>query len=130
MPLQYSDFEKQRAIQTLESIEEAISQLIEWNKHVSSAEDYYSSSNGMQLLAANCTLITGIGEGVNRVNRVLPEFLSSNFPEVPWRAIVGMRNHIVHGYFELDADLVFESVSQDIPSLLRTIQSAILMLKE
>lgn len=82
----------------------------------------------MQLLAANCTLITAIGEGVNRVSRVLPGFLDSNFPEIPWRAIVGMRNHIAHGYFELDADLIYEAVREDIPPLLETIRKAIVIL--
>lgn len=71
----------------------------------------------MQLLAANCTLITAIGEGINRINRVIPNFLESNFPEILWHAIVGMRNHIAHGYFELDADIVFEAVKNDIPPL-------------
>lgn len=79
----------------------------------------------MQLLAANCTLITAIGEGVNRINRIKPDFLQSEFPEIPWRAIVGMRNHIAHGYFELDADLVFEAISTDIPPLLDAIENII-----
>lgn len=79
----------------------------------------------MQLLAANCTLITAIGEGINRVNRILPNFLQSNFPDIPWYAVVGMRNHIAHGYFELDADIVFEAVKNDIPSLKEIIQKAI-----
>ena len=81
----------------------------------------------MQLLAANCTLITAIGEGVNRVNRILPDFLQSAFPEIPWRAIIGMRNHIAHGYFELDAELVFEAVKNDIPTLADYIKKAIEM---
>lgn len=78
----------------------------------------------MQLLAANCTLITAIGEGINRINRVIPNFLESNFPEIPWHAIVGMRNHIAHGYFELDADIVFEAVKNAIPPLKEIIQKA------
>lgn len=94
-----------------------------------SAETYYGSVAGMQLLTANCTLITAIGEGVNRINRLIPDFLSSRFPNVPWHAIVGMRNHIAHGYFELDADLIFEAVSEDIPPLLKIIQSAICILR-
>lgn len=113
-----------RAAQTLESVEETILQLIDWNRQIKSVEDYYSSPSGMQLLAANCTLITAIGEGINRVNRILPDFLQNNFPDVPWRAIIGMRNHIAHGYFELDADMVLEAVAVDIPPLLETIRSA------
>ena len=130
MPTQFSDSERERILQTIESIEETIQQLVEWNKDTSSAEDYYSTQTGMQLLAANCTLITAIGEGVNRIKRIAPDFLESNFPEVPWRDIIGMRNHICHGYFELDADLVFEAVHNDVPSLLNTIHSAKRLLLE
>lgn len=125
MPSQYSEQNKLRARQTLESIHETLVQLIEWNKDVNSADDYYASQSGMQLLAANCTLITAIGEGINRINRILPDYLLSEFPEVPWKAIIGMRNHIAHGYFELDAELVFEAIQTDIPALLTIVRDAV-----
>lgn len=125
MPSQYSKYNKLRARQTLESIHETLVQLIEWNKEVNSADDYYASQSGMQLLAANCTLITAIGEGINRINRILPDYLLSEFPEVPWKAIIGMRNHIAHGYFELDAELVFEAIRTDIPALLTIVREAV-----
>lgn len=125
MPSQYSEQNKLRARQTLESIHETLVQLIEWNKDVNSADDYYASQSGMQLLAANCTLITAIGEGINRINRILPDYLLSEFPEVPWKAIIGMRNHIAHGYFELDAELVFEAIRTDIPELLTIVREAV-----
>ena len=54
----------ERVLLTLNSISETIENLIDWNENVRSADDYYSSSGGMQLLAANCTLITAIGEGI------------------------------------------------------------------
>lgn len=120
----YSDTEKQgRVFLTLESIGRTICQLIEWNQNISSADDYYQSPAGMQLLAANCTLITAIGEGINRINRVMPDFLQSSFPDIPWIDIVGMRNR-AHGYFELDADIVYEAVKNDIPPLYETIMKA------
>lgn len=114
---------------TLDSVAKTISQLIDWNNDIVSSEYFYNTQLGMQLLAANCTLITAIGEGINRINRIVPDFLSANFPTVPWRAIVGMRNHIAHGYFELDADVVFESVKNDIPPLLDVIRDAIRLLE-
>ncbi len=130
MALPYSDSDKQRALQTLMSIQETIDTLLEWNSRITSTEDYYGSQSGMQLLTANCTLITAIGEGINRINKILPEFLQSYFPDTPWRAIIGMRNHIAHGYFNLDADLVFEAVSQDIPPLHHILSKAINLIRE
>ncbi len=125
----YSESNLTQGLLTLESIDKVIYDLISWNEKVTSVEDYYSTQTGMQLLAANCTLITAIGEGINRVNRILPDFLSDNFPDIPWRAIIGMRNHIAHGYFELDADLVFEAIKEEIPDLKEAIVKSIRLLK-
>lgn len=125
MPSRYSDADLARASQTLASVKETISQLTKWNQNISTVDDYYESQSGMQLLAANCTLITAIGEGVNRINKILPDFLSTTFPNIPWHAIISMRNHIAHGYFEIDADLVLEAVKNDIPSLFDAIVCAL-----
>lgn len=126
----YSDKNIERSLLTLESIQDTISKLLEWNGNINSVSYYYSSPAGMQLLAANCTLITAIGEGVNRINRLLPDFLQTFFPKIPWKSIVGMRNKIAHGYFELDADAVYETIIYDIPQLKAVIDKAVGLLKE
>ena len=38
-------------------------------------------------------------------------------PAVPWRQIVGMRNRLVHGYYEVDRDIVWQTVTTDLPPL-------------
>ena len=39
------------------------------------------------------------------------------YPEVPWRAITGMRNRVSHGYFAIDLDVVWNTVTRDLPKL-------------
>ena len=39
-------------------------------------------------------------------------------PDVPWGAIVGMRNRLIHGYFDIDTGIVWKTVSVEIPTLL------------
>lgn len=114
---------------TLNSIYDTIENLIDWNKNIDSADDFYASPGGMQLLAANCTLITAIGEGINRINRLAPEFFNTYFPDIPWVDIIGMRNRIAHGYFELDADIVLDAVKNGIPPLKDAILKAIAIIK-
>ncbi|MDE6247439.1 MAG: DUF86 domain-containing protein [Muribaculaceae bacterium] len=128
MELQYSDSAKRRALQTLLSIEEALDQLIEWNKNIQSADDFVCSPTGTQLLAADAMLISAIGEGINTINSKLPDFLSSNFPEIPWREIVGMRNRIVHGYFDINAEIVIDTIRTGVPALQEVIKKAILII--
>jgi uncharacterized protein with HEPN domain len=44
-------------------------------------------------------------------------------PDVPWAAIVAMRNILVHGYFEIDADVVWQVVTRDLPGLRRGVEN-------
>ena len=88
-------------------IKDAIHQLLEWNKDVSSPEDYYSSPDGMKNLAASCMLIEAIGEGIKQVDKLTHSKLLCERPEIPWIDVIGIRNHIAHGYFDIDGDIVF-----------------------
>lgn len=51
-----------------------------------------------------------------------PAFVAQH-PEVPWRNIRGMRNRVAHGYFELNLDLVWDTVQTALPELLVKITS-------
>jgi uncharacterized protein with HEPN domain len=47
----------------------------------------------------------------------LSDELTSQHPEVPWRQIVATRNRVVHGYFEVDLDILWDVAVIDIPRL-------------
>ncbi|OGB06192.1 MAG: hypothetical protein A3E25_16535 [Burkholderiales bacterium RIFCSPHIGHO2_12_FULL_69_20] len=46
-------------------------------------------------------------------------------PGVPWAAIVGMRHRIVHAYFSIDRDIVWNTVMLELPQLLPILQAAL-----
>ena len=53
--------------------------------------------------------------------RAISTELRTQHREVPWRAIVGMRNVLVHRYFGIDQDAVWAVVEQDLPDLKRAV---------
>lgn len=73
--------------------------------------------------AVSMSLLT-IGELVARVARDHPGFLEKH-PEIPWPAIQATRNRIAHGYFELDFEVVWETVLTDAPELVYRLPSII-----
>ena len=51
----------------------------------------------------------------------LSDGLKATEPEVPWRAIAGFRNVLVHDYFEIDLDVVWSVVDHDLPELVAAV---------
>jgi uncharacterized protein with HEPN domain len=46
---------------------------------------------------------------------------SKERPEIPWIDVMGIRNHIAHGYFDIDGYLIFETIRNDLDALLEAI---------
>ena len=49
----------------------------------------------------------------------------SELPGVPWRSMVGMRNRLVHAYFDIDRDILWTTVTEALPPLLLRLKSSI-----
>ncbi|MHB8523322.1 MAG: HepT-like ribonuclease domain-containing protein [Limisphaerales bacterium] len=64
-----------------------------------------------------------LGEAVKR----LPPDLCQRYPAVPWKLIAGMRDRVSHGYDALDYAILWDTVSDDVPGLLATVEQ---MLKD
>lgn len=121
--MEFTSFnERNRVKNTFEQIRTAIGQLQEWNADVNSAEDYYQSSSGMQKLAANCMLIEAIGEGIKKIDDITKGNLLPERPEIPWGDVIGIRNHIAHGYFDINGYLVFSTIKNDLGELREAIE--------
>jgi len=61
-----------------------------------------------------------IGEAATKLMDSAPEFVALH-PEIPWRNMRGMRNRIAHGYFEINLELVWDTVQTALPELLTEI---------
>lgn len=54
----------------------------------------------------------------------LTDSFKVSFTSIPWRALKGMRNRIVHEYGNVDLEVVYNTVSKDIPDLLHILSDA------
>lgn len=117
-----SSNKKQRVLGIFEQIQTAICQLKEWNVDVTQADDYYLSPGGMQKLAASCMLIEAIGEGIHQIDDITEGKLFPERPEIPWEDVIGIRNHIAHGYFDIDGEVVYGIIKQDLDPLLEAVE--------
>lgn len=71
----------------------------------------FDADENLRLALAH--LLQIIGEAARRVSSEFQE----GHPNVPWRAIVGMRNKVVHDYLNVDEDIVWDTVVRELPPL-------------
>jgi uncharacterized protein with HEPN domain len=60
-----------------------------------------------------------IGEAASKIS----DSTRTSAPDIPWNAIVGMRNRLVHAYFDVDTDVVWNTATVELPGLKERLQA-------
>ncbi|MGQ0673180.1 MAG: HepT-like ribonuclease domain-containing protein [Hyphomicrobium sp.] len=66
-------------------------------------------------------LLEILGEAAKGVS----EESKANHPEIPWASMSATRDRLIHGYFSIDLDIVWEIVSRDLPPVIKSLESAL-----
>jgi uncharacterized protein with HEPN domain len=100
----------------LEDILEAIIQI---EAERSKGKAAFDSSQLIQVWMVHHLMI--IGEAVRSIDPALRQ----RYASIPWREIAGMRNMLVHDYFRINHEVVWETIEKDVPALKAEIQKII-----
>ena len=63
-----------------------------------------------------------IGEAASKISKTF----QAAHPHIPWAVIVGMRNMLIHAYFDVDLDEVWSTLQNDLPRLIEQLDSIVL----
>jgi uncharacterized protein with HEPN domain len=77
-------------------------------------DDFLADKRTQQAVILNIVII---GETATKLLKDHETFLDQH-PDVPWRNMKGMRNRIAHGYFDINLDVVWDTVQTALPQLL------------
>ncbi len=62
-----------------------------------------------------------LGEAANQISKKTKD----QFPEIPWKQLVGMRNRLIHAYFDTDLDIIWKTIRDYLPAFSRQLQNII-----
>lgn len=71
------------------------------------------------LLLATVKELEILGEAAAKISPDTKELC----PEVPWADIIGMRHRLVHAYFDIDTEVVWQTISRDLPPLISLLET-------
>ncbi|MGB7582177.1 MAG: DUF86 domain-containing protein [Sedimentisphaerales bacterium] len=97
----------------LSDILEAIDHVIQYIEGMS----FESFSNDQKTIDAVVRNLEIIGEAANR----LPDDFKEKHSQVEWHKVVGLRNRIIHDYFGIDLQIIWQIIHSDLPSLRQTL---------
>lgn len=119
---------RQRLGDYLDHVSEACSNVLAIKEYADKLE-HPSSLERILVQDASIRNLEIIGEALRNIERHYPDYLT-NHPELPLSQAYGMRNHLAHGYFNVDLEAVRTTIEDNIPELAETVKRLALEVKE
>jgi uncharacterized protein with HEPN domain len=108
---------KREYIHFIEDIAHAVDKIENYTKDM----DYEEFSENEMVIDAVIRNFEVIGEAVNNI----PDEIKGKYPDVEWSEAVGFRNVLIHNYFGLDIESVWDTIKGNIPGLKKNIKKTL-----
>ena len=117
-----STYDRKLVLEILTQIADAIEKVKKRFAPINSAEKFTNSDEGMEKLDSICMQLIAIGESLKNLDKITSKNVLSNYPEIDWQKVMGMRDIISHHYFDVDAEAIFDVCENHIDILGNTIK--------
>ncbi len=106
----------------LQQIEESLNRIQRRSSKISSPEDFTANEDNLDKLDAIAMMLIAIGESFKKIDIDTDGQWLTEYPEIDWRGVIGIRNVLAHDYFDIDAEEIYKICRRDVPQLLNTVQ--------
>ena len=114
-------YDKELVRETIQLLEKTLEILLKRVSGITSVHDFLDTENGVILLDSVCMKLVAVGEAIKNLDKITNKELLLKYPAVNWKDIKGMRDIIVHHYFDIDASVILYSLQKEVSDLYSTI---------
>lgn len=119
------DYDRELLVDRLRTLLEALERIPRRFAGIATPGDFTASDAGIDRMDAICMILIAAGEEIKSIDRKTDGELLSRYPDVKWRGVMGVRNVLAHGYFQVNAEELFAICQDDIPDLIETVKTMI-----
>jgi len=120
-----SDDESMLLRKRLEVILAALQRIPRRFTDITEPRDFISSEEGFDRLDSICMILIAAGEEFKKIDRQTKGELFNQYPQVPWRGAIGLRDVLAHAYFQADPEQIYVICRDRVPVLIETVQQII-----
>lgn len=106
----------------INEIEKSLELIIKRFSNIKNSSDFMKNEDNLILLDSISMRLLAIGEGFKQIDKLTDMILVSRYPDINWKDIKGMRDILSHHYFDLDAEIVYETCDNEIALLLAVVK--------
>ncbi|MDD3467832.1 MAG: DUF86 domain-containing protein [Campylobacterales bacterium] len=106
---------------------EATQKVLRRTENIKNANDFLINDASLEKLDAVCMQLIAIGEGLKKLDDITKGVLLSRHNGIEWRKAMAMRDILSHHYFDLNAEIVFNTCKNKLPQMLEALEA---LLKE
>jgi uncharacterized protein with HEPN domain len=118
-------YDRQLLIERLASILEALERIPRRFADIKTPADFSDSAAGVDRMDAICMILIAVGEEFKAIDRKTEGSLLGRYPGANWRGVIGVRDFLAHGYFQVNAEQLYGICRDDIPTLIQTVHKMI-----
>ncbi len=118
-------YDKELVVEKLTQVSDSLDRVARRFEGIKSADDFLASEQGLDMLDGICMMLIAVGENFKSIDRMTESKILTQYPEVNWRGVKGVRDVISHQYFNIDAEEIFYICSHDLESLRLTVRKMI-----
>jgi len=118
-------YNKELILDILQKLDDAISIILQRTESIHEPNDFLTTWMGTMILDSVCMKLTALGESIKNLDKITNHELLAQYPEIPWKGVMGTRDIIAHHYFDIDAFDIFNICKNDLIPLRETIKKMI-----
>lgn len=115
-------YDKELILDILQKVDDAISTILQRTESIHEPNDFLTNWLGTMILDSVCMKLTALGESIKNLDKITNHELLAQYPEIPWKGVMGTRDIIAHHYFDIDAFDIFNICKNDLIPLQETIR--------
>lgn len=123
-------FDKEMVLDSLQNIRSALQMIQERTKPIKCSDYFVTSPSGTLRLDAVCMNLIALGEAVKGLDKMTKGEFLPNYPQIYWSGVMRMRDKIAHHYFEVDPEVVFVTIQENIPPMIPVIKQMLRDIKK